>query len=188
MKIQHVATVFCAGAACFFAGAAAFAQDEISQRLRLALDLIKAERYEQALPLFELEAGEGNAVAAYNLGVLNEFGLGREVDIAKAIEFYTAAQTKGLPQANYALGLIYLDGLAETGIDYKLGRDLIAEAAEAEFVPSYIVLSMLWLSGAGGEADLAEAHRWACAATAAGQEVSFADLITKRLNDDQKLC
>lgn len=164
------------------------AQEGVSEVLRFALDLVKAEQYEQARPLLEEQAALGSAVAAYNVGLFHEFGTGGAVDLTSAMEHYRLAHEAGLPAASFALGLLHLEGKLPDHLDYEHGRALITQAAIAEYAPAYPILAILWLSGAGGEADLLRAHEWACAAGAAGEDLSVADLIAKRVSDEDRRC
>ena len=67
-------------------------------------DDVKAGRYA------ELAAGQGNAWAQNTMGVLCEYGYGREVDLAAALRWYQMAadQNEGMAQAH--LGMLYMGG------------------------------------------------------------------------------
>ena len=159
-----------------------------SESLLKAFTLLKAQEYEQARPLLEAEVRAGDAVAAFNLGLMAQAGLGMDVDLIEAADLFERAQTLGLPQASFSLAMMLLDGSAPEGRDYVRARELMLEAADAGYSPAFSVLSMLDLSGAAGTADLNEAHKWACLAGQTGQELAFAELISKRLSEDQRQC
>lgn len=67
-------------------------------------DYVKAGRYA------ELASGQGNAWAQNTLGVLCEYGYGRDVDLAAALRWYQMAadQNDGMAQAH--LGMLYMGG------------------------------------------------------------------------------
>lgn len=159
-----------------------------SESLLKAFTLLEAQEYEQARPLLEAEVRAGDAVAAFNLGLMAQAGLGMDVDLIEAADLFERAQTLGLPQASFSLAMMLLDGSAPEGRDYVRARELMLEAADAGYSPAFSVLSMLDLSGAAGTADLNEAHKWACLAGQTGQELAFAELISKRLSEDQRQC
>lgn len=159
-----------------------------SESLLKAFTLLEAQEYEQARPLLEAEVRAGDAVAAFNLGLMAQAGLGMDVDLIEAADLFERAQTLGLPQASFSLAMMLLDGSAPEGRDYVRARELMLEAADAGYSPAFSVLSMLDLSGAAGTADLNEAHKWACLAGQTGEELAFAELISKRLSEDQRQC
>ena len=159
-----------------------------SAALLEAFSLLEAEEYEQARPLLEAEVQAGDAVAAFNLGLMAQAGLGMDVDLIEAVDLFERAQSLGLPQASFSLAMMLLDGSAPDGRDYIRARELMLEAADAGYSPAFSVLSMLDLSGAAGTADLNEAHKWACLAGQTGEELAFAELISKRLSEDQRQC
>ena len=159
-----------------------------SAALLEAFSLLEAQEYEQARPMLEAEVQAGDAVAAFNLGLMAQAGLGMDVDLIEAADLFERAQTLGLPQASFSLAMMLLDGSAPEGRDYVRARELMLEAADAGYSPAFSVLSMLDLSGAAGTADLNEAHKWACLAGQTGEELAFAELISKRLSEDQRQC
>ena len=159
-----------------------------SAALLEAFSLLEAQEYEQARPMLEAEVQAGDAVAAFNLGLMAQAGLGMDVDLIEAVDLFERAQTLGLPQASFSLAMMLLDGSAPEGRDYVRARELMLEAADAGYSPAFSVLSMLDLSGAAGTADLNEAHKWACLAGQTGEELAFAELISKRLSEDQRQC
>ena len=165
-----------------------FGQVIPSPALLKAFRLLEAQEYEQARPILEAEVQAGDAVAAFNLGLMAQAGLGMDVDLIEAVDLFERAQSLGLPQASFSLAMMLLDGSAPEGRDYVRARELMLEAADAGYSPAFSVLSMLDLSGAAGTADLNEAHKWACLAGQTGEELAFAELISKRLSEDQRQC
>src|SRR5271165_948087 len=66
--------------------------------------------YATALSLFRTLAGQGNADAQYNLGVMYENGQGAPQNYAEAVRWYQKAAGQGDAQAQHSLGLIYVNG------------------------------------------------------------------------------
>ena len=66
------------------------------------------ERYKAKY--YQLAADQGNAVAQNNLGVHYQYGVGVQVDLAKAIECYQLAATQRNVNAQFNLGLCYEKG------------------------------------------------------------------------------
>lgn len=68
------------------------------------------KNYPKAYNKFIQVAQEG-MIAKYNIGYMNEQGLGVKKDINKAISFYTMSANDGYDKAQYALGNAYLNGI-----------------------------------------------------------------------------
>src|SRR5574344_2571338 len=66
--------------------------------------------WEKALYWYTRAAEEGNIMALYRVGVINEEGRGKDADYPKAMECYTKCLEGGYPKAGYRLGMMYLDG------------------------------------------------------------------------------
>src|SRR5919106_1454360 len=76
-------------------------------------DAIAAARkgdYATALHLFRPLAGQGNAVAQYNLGMMYSLGRGVPRDYAVAVSWYLKAADQGDASAQYNLGVMYSIG------------------------------------------------------------------------------
>lgn len=68
------------------------------------------ENYDEAKTLWLTLAEQGDARAQFSLGELYHEGLGAEIDIHRAIHWYTLAATQGHVDAQNSLGIIYADG------------------------------------------------------------------------------
>jgi TPR repeat protein len=68
------------------------------------------KNYPKAYNQFIQAAKEG-MIAKYNIGYMNEQGLGVKKNINKAISFYTMSANDGYDKAQYALGNAYLNGI-----------------------------------------------------------------------------
>src|SRR6476620_11338223 len=67
----------------------------------------KNKDYPKALDIYKHFAEQGNPVAQFMLGYFNRNGLGVPSDKLLAVAWYMKANTQGLPEAMYALGLMY---------------------------------------------------------------------------------
>ena len=70
--------------------------------------------FEQAFPIFECNAQDGDKDAQYYTGVMYRFGLGVEPDYQKAIHWLKAASDQGHMAARFGLAHSYQVGLDET--------------------------------------------------------------------------
>ncbi len=71
--------------------------------LKTAIEHFEKDRYEEALPLFEELAREGNAEAMYYLGMMYYEGWGVDKDLDKAVEWWKKADRRGNLDAKYML-------------------------------------------------------------------------------------
>ena len=71
--------------------------------LKTAIEHFENDRYEEALPLFEELAREGNAEAMYYLGMMYYEGWGVDKDLDKAVEWWKKADRRGNLDAKYML-------------------------------------------------------------------------------------
>jgi TPR repeat protein len=77
-------------------------------------DAVAAEvegEYATALRLFRPLAGQGNAIAQFNLGVMYRDGLGVPQNYPEALKWFRKAADQGMANAQYNLGSMYYGGL-----------------------------------------------------------------------------
>ena len=92
--------------------------------------------YTAAQQLWRPLAGQGNAAAQYNLGVLYDNGQGVPRDKAEALKWYRLAAGQGLADAQFKLGALYEtgQGVAQSDLEalqwYRLAADLAKGAKE----------------------------------------------------------
>ena len=67
--------------------------------------------YSVAMRLYRLAAGQGNAVAQYNLGEMYHAGRGVSQDYAEAARWFRMAADQGDDDAQVSLGTMYVEGL-----------------------------------------------------------------------------
>ena len=146
--------------------------------------------FEKAFQLFLQEAESGNALAMYDLGRMCADGLGREIDLDAAQEWYAkalaafqaaeqAAKEKQKPYLQYRIGKLFAAGLGrphkvncpEGAREGGLGRDYAAaarwfsQAVDANHKYAQYSLAGLYYRGQGVQQDYAQAfHLYACSA------------------------
>ena len=81
-----------------------------AEDLPTANDAFERGEYVTALELYETLAGQGNAEAQFQLGLMYEQGLGTDADRQTAQRYYQQAAEQQSPQALDALGTLYLKG------------------------------------------------------------------------------
>ena len=106
-------------------------------------------------------ANNEHAAAQYNLAVLYQQGLIKDVEIQEIVHLYDKAAQKNYPQALFNLGLAYMNGYGvET--DYKEAIDYFKQAYDEGVYKSAYILGKLYETGVlkFGEADKEQAIFW----------------------------
>jgi len=88
----------------------------------------KMANYANARTIWEALAARGNPEAHFNLGILDEDGLGGAADMARAREHYEQSALGGSSKAQYRLGLLYTTG-GKLARDPSLASKWLAMAA-----------------------------------------------------------
>ncbi|STX60173.1 enhanced entry protein EnhC [Legionella israelensis] len=68
------------------------------------------DQYVKAIQAYQKAAEEGNALGAYNLGLMYEYGKGTEVNNLQAKKYYQEAADKEMPSAMTQLAGLYFNG------------------------------------------------------------------------------
>lgn len=76
----------------------------------LAYAQFKMGRYEEAMTIWENLAAQGDADAAFQLGVMHEDGRGTPADLDRALHYYHQASDGGSHRAAYRLAKLYAEG------------------------------------------------------------------------------
>ena len=122
-------------------------------------------------------AGLGSADAFHWLGVMAEYGLGRDGPaLNEALESYRAAAAKGHDAANFHLGLAYAYG---RGANQDLGRAMLLfqEGAQRRHGGSMYYIGLMTLYGHGVPVDYDVARYWFQRAESAN-DAAFGDLAS----------
>lgn len=129
------------------------------------------------------EAGkQGHPIALMQLGLMaTERG-----ETAKAFTHFEAAAASGEPDANYAFGLIYLNG-ENVEADPARAADLFEVAARAGHPRAQMRLAAAYWNGRGRSSDPEEACFWfRIAAPEDGEAAAFLPTAEAALDDSQR--
>ena len=106
---------------------------------------------------------------------------------AAALRLFRKLAENGRPEAQAALGMMYVTG---TGLkaDPEEGRFWVAEAARQGFAPAQRQLGDLHAAGVGGERDLVEAQAWYALGAAQGDSEAGqrAEAVMKELTPENR--
>jgi TPR repeat protein len=142
-----------------------FIGDCFASGLGVELDLVQAAMW------FQKAAGQGVAVAEYNLGVLYQNGDGVKQDFKQAAAWFQKAAEQGIAQAQYPLGQMYYRG---RGVKKDLPKAIawFRKAAAAEqgvlknkcyaryLSAAECTLGYIYAKGEGVKQDSVQAARW----------------------------
>jgi uncharacterized protein len=148
----------------------AAAQGIATAQLQFALMLLEGRHVtrdrDRARMLLRAAADAGNVAAQFNYAqlLLEESG---EVPAAEAVAYYERAAAAGLADAQYAMGLVYLDGLGGRPVSAADARRWLLRAARQNFDSAQVELATL-LVEARNAADEKEGFAWMKRAAEAG--------------------
>jgi len=118
-----------------------------------------SQNYERAAFWFR-QAANGNITnAAYNLGVLNQQGLGQDQDLQRALDWYRRAALSGHPEALYNLGIAYIEGVG-TRYNPSMAATFFQQAAFGGIPEAAYNLGLILENGLLGEAKPQDALIW----------------------------
>src|SRR5262249_7437326 len=133
----------------------------------------------------------GPAMVEYGYMLMN--GEGIAPDPTHAAELFKAAQDKGLPSADFAMGDIVGKGYVPGGPDPVESARLTKLAADKGFVPAIYRMGDLYRDGIGVTEDLQESLRYYKAAASqtddqrmADRAKGMADYIERRIKEEKK--
>lgn len=115
--------------------------------------------YAAAARLIHEAAGQGDAQAQNNLGVLYERGQGVTQVYEAAAQWYSKAAEQGLALAQYNLGVLYARGQGVEQ-DFAVAERWFRKAAEQGFAFAQKDLGVLYYQGQGVAQDYTAAAEW----------------------------
>lgn len=116
---------------------------------------------DRAFPLFVAAGKHGHMEANYRAALCYEFGWGCRKDIAKAVQFFRQAASKGHPGAATRLGKACLSGDMGLGVKYRDGIRWLkrgTEAADIYHNSAPYELGMMHVNGYGDDIFKDEAY------------------------------
>mmetsp|Transcript_29864 Transcript_29864/g.84174 ORF Transcript_29864/g.84174 Transcript_29864/m.84174 type:complete len:386 (-) Transcript_29864:2525-3682(-) len=135
---------------------------------------------ERALKYYERAAEAGNAVGQIGAAWLLLTGGGGHVtqDAAKSTKYLTAAADGGSEEAQYLLGLLYLDPTLGGKVDNRKGLEQMTKAADSGILLAHYAIAQMYHFGQYGiPVDLKKALASYDKAAAQGHDISKARLI-----------
>ena len=123
------------------------------------LDAYNAGDHKTALQEWLLLAEEGAARAQYNIGRMNDYGIGTLQDYEDAVHWYRKSADQGFIHAQFNLGNMYLrgDGVEK---DDALAFSWFIKSAEQGDAAAQYNLGLMYVKGKGVVANMAEAKNW----------------------------
>ncbi|KAI8364754.1 uncharacterized protein BYT42DRAFT_596179 [Radiomyces spectabilis] len=124
----------------------------------------------KAIHYFEQGSRAGNAQCNFMLGVYYSSGLGtqeKEPDQTKAFKYFQKAAMKGMPEAQYNVGLRFLKGHGVEPNSFN-AAEFFRMAALQGFQLAQANLAGMYAEGRGVKKDLDEARQWLSKAAASG--------------------
>ena len=147
-----------------------------------AIDLTRAGKFQDAAPLLQRLADEGNPYASLTLAEFYQKGSGVPQDQEKAAKLCETAAMKNVVTAQRITGQLYDLGQGVTK-DQTRAVFWFRKAAEADDVNSQLRLGNAYQSGEGVKQDRAEAMKWF--KRAASQDVALAEFEVANLYAEQ---
>ncbi len=123
-------------------------------------ELLKQEKFKEAIPIL-IEAAElGNAESQYNLGVCYQFGYGTIQNDTIATSWYLKSAEQGWTDGEYKMSYAYIKG---TGIEKneKKAFDYTLKCAKKNDVECIFNLISCYTDGIGTEKDSVKVLEWA---------------------------
>lgn len=150
---------------------------------RLKLLQANEERFKKE----SASASNGNPESQYKLGNMYTEGVGTNIDLARAAEFYEQSASQGYVKAEYKLGLIYYEG---TGVkaSKKAAYNWFKKAAEENYAAAQYYLGKMYASGKGVKRNYRTALEWYTKAVDGGFNQARSEMIevTEKMKSDSK--
>ncbi len=127
------------------------------------------------------DAGNGNRVAEYNLGVWHLTGGGDAADPDRARDLFESSAAKGFAPAMSALGFLYLRGQG-VDVDFCQAAEYFRQAAADGFPEAAFRLAGLLASGCGVDRDLPGARAALREAAMRGLPAAMSELAYCKAN------
>ena len=148
--------------------------------LEQALDKFNQGKYDKAARIWRKLAKQGDAQAQYSLAVIHHRGLGRSVNVKKAVAYYRQAAEQGHLNSMFNLGIAHWEGRGADE-DPVQAAQWWDKAARLGFAPAQFNLGTAYYLGQGVGQDTAEALFWLQRASENGSEQAAQSLSMLKL-------
>jgi TPR repeat protein len=128
---------------------------------------------------------QGTYVAENEVAASIQEGSGAPKDPAAALEYYMKASKQGVPEAQYALGLLYEYGEGGVKQSYYQARTLYMWASGSGYSPATYRVGVMYEEGKGVRPSMAAALLWYRKAAAMGNEDALARLEAMRKLEEE---
>lgn len=105
------------------------------------------------------KAEAGDRAAAFDLGIINIYGYGVDIDESNGLRWLELAAGRGHLKAKASLGTFVHQGIG-TERDVERGLRLLSEAAEAGEVTAMFSLGLIYQGGSEDDPNLEESRYW----------------------------
>jgi TPR repeat protein len=140
-----------------------------------AKQLVRAQKYADALPLVSDAANSANSEAMFYLGAFYEKGWAVSQDYAEAHKWYEKSASLGNNDAMKNLGLLYYQGMGVPK-DYQQGKQWLQKAIDAGNFVAMGAMGSVYEQGLGVDQDYRQAKVWFEKAAAAGESLAMVQL------------
>lgn len=130
-------------------------------------------------------ADQGYGPAEHEMASSLQTGWGVAKDPAAALEYYLKASKQGVPEAQYALGLLYEFGDGGVKQSYYQARTLYMWASGKGYSPATYRVGTLYEEGKGVRPSMAAALLWYRKAASMGNEDALARLEAMRKQEEE---
>ncbi len=146
---------------------------------------IKTPNATEAYNWCKKSAEQGYGLAEYELAESLQTGWGVTKDPATALDYYFKASKQGVPEAQYALGLLYEFGDGGVKQSYYQARTLYMWASGKGYSPATYRVGTMYEEGKGIRPSMAAALRWYRKAAAMGNEDALAKLNALKQQEEE---
>ncbi|MEO1702690.1 MAG: tetratricopeptide repeat protein [Pseudomonadota bacterium] len=113
-------------------------------------------------------ADKEHASAQFNYGQLVRTLRPGTAGEAEAIQYFESAAKAGIPDAQFLLGRVYLDGVLKAEDELAQARGWFEKAARQNFTEAQVEYGVMLVDGIGGAKDVARGFGWILQAARAG--------------------
>lgn len=146
---------------------------------------MKAPEAGEAYAWCKKSADQGYGPAEHEMASSLQTGWGVAKDPAAALEYYLKASKQGVPEAQYALGLLYEFGDGGVKQSYYQARTLYMWASGKGYSPATYRVGTLYEEGKGVRPSMAAALLWYRKAASMGNEDALARLEAMRRQEEE---
>lgn len=146
---------------------------------------IKTPDASEAFAWCNKSAEQGYGPAEYEMASSYQAGWGVAKDSAVALDYYLKASKQGVPEAQYALGLLYEFGDGGVKQSYYQARTLYMWASGKGYSPATYRVGTMYEEGKGIRPNMAAALRWYRKAATMGNEDALAKLDALKRQEEE---